>query len=672
MNPGLDWLLGKRKRERKKERRDANDKTSALGTLEQKKKAEEAALRASEEKYKTMIQESTDAMIMINSTGRLLFANKATDTLTGRSNINDIGNDVLKLGVINRKEIPRLRNYIKAILVGRRISPFEISMVRADNTDIFVEIQGIKIRYQGEDAILVTLRDTTEQKKLVEALQRSEEKYRVLVENATDQIFMLDKESRFLSLNKKAAALSRKSADEMIGKSILEMFPKETAVRFSKNIDEVFKTGKSKSIDEKMSVSGKEFYNSTILNPIKNDKKKVVAVMGVVRDITERKKAENTLHESEERFKSIFDNANEGMILADVESKKFHTGNKAICRMLGYDEKEIKNLGVGDIHPKKDLPYVLDQFKKQAEGKLDIARDLPVKRKDGSIFYADVNSGVITLNGKKYLTGFFTDITERKNEEERAKGYATKLEAEVTVRTKQYHDESDRVETLSVVKDEFIQNVSHELKTPLSVILVNLLLLRDIAPVDKQQEWMKILDMLDRNSTRLNGSINQILQLSKLNSSELKREKVYIQDLIAEVYKEHLPLAKMKNLEFKTQTEPAIIIGDCSLLQLAINNLVSNAIKFTDKDSVIIKSTAYDKGVSISVIDTGIGISPENKNKLFEKFFKVNPNATGTGIGLTIVKQIIEKHGGSIDIKSKLGKGSTFEVILPRGTEKID
>jgi len=504
--------------------------------------------------------------------------------------------------------------------------------------------------------------------------------------------------------------------------------------------------------------------------------------------------AEAALKESGEKFRVIFESANDGIALADVKTKQFYMINKKFQEMLGYSAKEIKRMGVLEIHPKKDLPYVLDQFDKQAKKIISLSKDLPVRRKDGGVFYADVNSFPITLARKQYLVGMFrdvterkrveealrdanekwlsftkntndiiiltdskgtllyinktiplytsadaigkplfnfvpkeqhnimrmhlakvfktgepdsyeissdipkagifwfstklipiksnekvkkvimisTEITERKKAEEVVKGYATKLEAEVTVRTKQYHDESNRAEALSVVKDEFIQNVSHELKTPLSVILVNLLLLRDIAPIDKQQEWMKILDMLDRNSTRLSGSINQILQLSKLNSSELKKEKVYIQNLIAEVYKEHLPLAKMKNLEFKAQAEPAIIIGDSSLLQLAINNLVSNAIKFTNKDSVIIKSTAYDKGVSISVIDTGIGISPENKNKLFEKFFKVNPNATGTGIGLTIVKQIIEKHGGSINIKSKLGKGSTFEMILPRGTEKID
>jgi PAS domain S-box-containing protein len=135
---------------------------------------------------------------------------------------------------------------------------------------------------------------------------------------------------------------------------------------------------------------------------------------------SERKHLETELSlAKEEEFRAIFDNAVDGILIADMESKKFYMGNNSICRMLGYSSEEIKNLGVMDIHPQKDIPYVINQFERQAKGDSQSADDLPVKRKNGSIFYADVNSANITIAGKTYLMGFFRDTTKRKKAEER-------------------------------------------------------------------------------------------------------------------------------------------------------------------------------------------------------------------------------------------------------------
>lgn len=120
------------------------------------------------------------------------------------------------------------------------------------------------------------------------------------------------------------------------------------------------------------------------------------------------------IKESEEKFRAIFDNAIDGILLVDAESKKFYDGNKMICRMTGYSLDEIKSLRVCDIHPGKDLPYLVDQFERLVRNKFVLAKDIPVRRKDGSVFYADINATPITLFGKKYLLGFFRDITEKK------------------------------------------------------------------------------------------------------------------------------------------------------------------------------------------------------------------------------------------------------------------
>jgi two-component system cell cycle sensor histidine kinase/response regulator CckA len=151
---------------------------------------------------------------------------------------------------------------------------------------------------------------------------------------------------------------------------------------------------------------------------IKDEFGSPIEIIGYWTDITERKQAEEKLKESERRFRIIFEGAIDGILLADIETKKFHTGNMMICTMLGYSLEEIKNLSVTDIHPKEALPFVMEQFDKLARGEITKTSELPVKRKDGSVFYAEISTVLLKLDGETYLMGSFRDITERKRAEE--------------------------------------------------------------------------------------------------------------------------------------------------------------------------------------------------------------------------------------------------------------
>ena len=141
-------------------------------------------------------------------------------------------------------------------------------------------------------------------------------------------------------------------------------------------------------------------------------------MVGIVQDVTEQTKAREAIRESEEKFRSIFDNANDGILIADVETKKFVMANKTICDMLGYTAEEVIELGIRDIHPPEELPDTLGQFEKQTRGELAVAENVTVKRKDGSIFYADIGTRTITLGGRRYAVGIFHDITGRIKMEE--------------------------------------------------------------------------------------------------------------------------------------------------------------------------------------------------------------------------------------------------------------
>src|SRR4030042_4219611 len=138
--------------------------------------------------------------------------------------------------------------------------------------------------------------------------------------------------------------------------------------------------------------------------------------------ITELERAKYTtrgpeVRESDHVFQTVFSDAADGILVADVDSKKFRMANTRLCQMLGYSLKEIQCLGIAYIHPEKDQPFVAEQFTRQAKGELSLVKDIPVKRIDGSVFYADVNSMPITLEGKECLIGIFRDVTDRRNTE---------------------------------------------------------------------------------------------------------------------------------------------------------------------------------------------------------------------------------------------------------------
>jgi PAS domain S-box-containing protein len=199
------------------------------------------------------------------------------------------------------------------------------------------------------------------------------------------------------------------SEDELKKLSIIDITPKKDlrhALGEFKKMAQ--KKGSSTTNIPLQRKDGSIFYADINSTPVKFGGKTYLA--GIFRDITERKKAEEALRESEETFRSIFENAGDGILVADLKNRKFVMVNKKICRMLGYGRKELLKLDVSRIHPKKDLPHVIRAFKLQAQKKMVVARGLPVLRKDKSVFYADISSGPFILKGKRYLMGFFRPV----------------------------------------------------------------------------------------------------------------------------------------------------------------------------------------------------------------------------------------------------------------------
>ena len=231
-------------------------------------------------------------------------------------------------------------------------------------------------------------------------LKESEARFRSIVLWSPDAIIVTDAKGKILYMNPAGEGVFNRKLESFIGKDFgLSLVNGE-----STEID-IFRPGKDPGVGD-MHVVETEWLGEK-------------AHLITIRDITGRKRAAEALSDSEMKFTSIFDHATDGIILVDIETKKFCDANLVMCDMLAYSLDEIKKMGIMDIHPQENLPYVLDQFEKQAKGEIVLAKDIPVKRKDGSVFYADISSGSIELAGKNYLMGIFRDITLRKQAEQR-------------------------------------------------------------------------------------------------------------------------------------------------------------------------------------------------------------------------------------------------------------
>ncbi len=260
--------------------------------------------------------------------------------------------------------------------------------------------------------------EITERKQAEEALRESEGKYRTLVENLPQKIFFKDRNLVYVSCNEQYARDLGLAPDEIAGHTDYDFYSRELAEKYRADDARIMQSEETEDMEEDYIQDDQELIVHTVKTPVRDEGGKVVGILGIFWDITERKRADEAQQESEERFRTIFDKARDGMLLADPETKRFYTGNEMICRMLGYTLEELKNLGVMDIHRQEDLPYAMGQFEKLSSREIEVAKDIPVKRKDGTVFYADISAGRVTLGDGTYMLGIFRDITERKQAEE--------------------------------------------------------------------------------------------------------------------------------------------------------------------------------------------------------------------------------------------------------------
>lgn len=374
------------------------------------------------------------------------------------------------------------------------------------------------------------------------------------------------------------------------------------------------------------------------------------------------KETHKKLYDSERYLRTIIDSSFDGILVVDEEGR-FEFGNDSAFNILGWPREELIGQFFMKVFPVDMEEFMLDRWHDIQNGN-ETPYETSIITKSDEIKYLYVSHSKGVIKGKiKYIV-VFQDVTENKKLEQQIKEYNEKLE-------KSYEElkEADKIKT------EFISNITHELMTPLTSIKGFVELLDDEAIGTINEEQKKSLGIIHRNSERLIHLIKELLAASYLEKDKLGLHfgLVSINDILSKCILDIQPLAKEKQISlFKDTMSLPRIWGDEDRLTQVIINLLGNAIKFTPQDGKItVISRDLPEKVKISIRDTGIGIPGDQLSRIFERFYQIDGSAKrkygGTGIGLSICKNVIEKHYGSIWAESD-GKGSTFHILLPKLT----
>jgi PAS domain S-box-containing protein len=394
--------------------------------------------------------------------------------------------------------------------------------------------------------------------------------------------------------------------------------------------------------------------------------------IGTSLDITERKQIEEAVLK-ERDFSDAMLNSLPGIFYFFESTGKFLRWSKNLEIVTGYSAQEIAQMNPLDFFVGEEKRYVAQKIQEVFEnGESDAEANLASKHGTLTPYY--FTGKRIEIENVPYLIGMGIDISQRKRAEEELRKLNLELEERIAARTEELAAAMTRAQESDRLKSAFLATMSHELRTPLnSIIGFTGVILRELAgPINEEQN--KQLNMIQDSAHHLLALINDVLDISKIEAGQLEifKRPFDMRQAIESVLRIVQPFAHKKNLQLVTSIGPRVdtINNDRRRVEQVLINLVNNAIKFTERGEVSIECQIRDGWLETSVHDSGIGIKPEDMDRLFKPFQQIDTGLArgheGTGLGLAICKRLIMVMGGEINVESQWGVGSTFRFTLPK------
>ncbi|HHO76701.1 MAG TPA: PAS domain S-box protein, partial [Deltaproteobacteria bacterium] len=622
----------------------------------------EKALKESEQRYRTIFENTGTATIIIEEDTTISLANSHFEKLSGYPR-EEIEGKKSWTAFIVEEDLARMLKYHKDRRLDSGSAPaqyeFRFVDIHSEIKDIVINIRMIP----GTSQSVASCLDITEFRQAQKSLKRSEEKYRDIFENVSDAWFFHDLNGTFLETNSAMNDALGYARNEPLPDNfkVIDIISERYKPMYKDYITEVVERGHSEGLMHIMRKDGQEriieYKNSLIRDPSGMP----VGIRGSGRDLTERIRYERKIRESEEKYRTILDIMDEGYYELSTRGR-FVFFNDALCRMLGYVKDELWGIDNRRLVHKDDRKKVFQSFNTvYRTAKSTKFLDLKLIKKDGSPCFVEMSVTLIKdQNGAPSgFRGIARDVTERKLMED--------LQREKTA-----------AEAANQAKSVFLANMSHEIRTPLNAIIG----LADLTLKTRLNEkQLDFLAKINLSAHSLLDVINDILDFSKIEADKLVLETVEfdLQEMMDNITDILAGKAGEKGLDLVTYIEPDVPItlkGDPLRLKQILINLASNAVKFTDTGEVVVTVSADEitpdkERLKFSVRDTGIGIHNSYLLDLFKPFTQADGSTTrrygGTGLGLTICKRLVALMGGDIWVESTEGKGSIFYFDLDFG-----
>lgn len=478
--------------------------------------------------------------------------------------------------------------------------------------------------------------------------EHNEARLRAVMESTSEVIGLLDKQGVILDANEAFGKLLEKNRIDLLGQNVFKLISKEISEQLKLDAAKVVLSGQPfRGVD-----CTRSRWLEYVVNPINIKSQSPDHFALFMKDITESKKAVEETRSIIQRYESLMKTASDGIHVLDQDGKIMEVSD-SFCQMLGYSREELLTMKVTDIDEEKDS----DEIKKNIDKSFYQPLLFPArhKRKDGSLLEVEVSISAIAIGGQTYCYASSRDITERLITEKAL------LKSEAQLRN------------LNATKDKFFSIIGHDLRSPFNAILGFSNLMVEQIKTNDFSDIAEYAEIIAKSTERAVNLLNNLMEWSRTQTDRITFQAEYVDiiPIVKDVVYLMQESANQKSIHISIVSPDYLCtLVDKSMFHTILRNILSNAIKFTcGYGQVAIKVSIDTPEVLISVSDNGIGLSQENLNNLFriEEIYSTpgTQNEKGTGLGLVLCKEFVEKHKGRIWAESTLGKGSTFYFTIP-------